>query len=138
MLNSRLPRGRPGFDFPQMHLRSSIVRVCRANYFMKFDITYTGRRSLKGRGHPVLNRRPFDLHSKALPLSYIPVQVAPWLLQNTKRLHFRIFFIFFRVSGCSPTSLYYLLSQWWFSGRILACHAGDRGSIPRQCIYDLA
>ena len=22
----------------------------------------------------------------------------------------------------------------WFSGRILACHAGDRGSIPRQCI----
>ena len=21
----------------------------------------------------------------------------------------------------------------WFSGRILACHAGDRGSIPRQC-----
>ena len=26
----------------------------------------------------------------------------------------------------------------WFSGRILACHAGDRGSIPRQCIYDRA
>ena len=23
--------------------------------------------------------------------------------------------------------------HWWFSGRILACHAGDRGSIPRQC-----
>ena len=22
--------------------------------------------------------------------------------------------------------------RWWFSGRILACHAGDRGSIPRQ------
>ena len=21
----------------------------------------------------------------------------------------------------------------WFSGRILPCHAGDRGSIPRQC-----
>ena len=25
----------------------------------------------------------------------------------------------------------------WFSGRILACHAGDRGSIPRSCIYNL-
>ena len=24
--------------------------------------------------------------------------------------------------------------RWWFSGRILACHAGDRGSIPRQRI----
>ena len=23
------------------------------------------------------------------------------------------------------------MSRWWFSGRILACHAGDRGSIPR-------
>ena len=23
----------------------------------------------------------------------------------------------------------------WFSGRILACHAGDRGSIPRQCTF---
>ena len=25
--------------------------------------------------------------------------------------------------------------HWWFSGRILACHAGDRGSIPRQCNF---
>ena len=23
--------------------------------------------------------------------------------------------------------------HWWFSGRILACHAGDLGSIPGQC-----
>ena len=23
-------------------------------------------------------------------------------------------------------------ARWWFSGRILACHAWDRGSIPRQ------
>ena len=23
--------------------------------------------------------------------------------------------------------------HWWFSGRILACHAGGRGSIPGQC-----
>ena len=107
--NSRLPRGRPGFDSPPMHLRSSIVRVCRANYFMKFDVTYTGRRSLKCRGHPDLNRRLFDLQSKALPLSYIPVQVAPWLLQNSKP-HISPFFFHFlsRVSGCSPTSLYYL------------------------------
>ena len=63
---------------------------------MKFDVTYTGRRSLNGMGHPGLNRRPFDLQSKALPLSYIPVQVAPWLLQNSKHPHFPIFFhIFF-------------------------------------------
>ena len=77
--NSRLPRGRPWFDSPPMHFRSSIVRVCRANYFRKFDVTYTGRQSLKGRGHPGFNRRPFDLQSNALPLSYIPVQVYPWL-----------------------------------------------------------
>ena len=24
--------------------------------------------------------------------------------------------------------------HWWFSGRILACHAGGPGSIPGQCI----
>ena len=87
-------RDRPGFDSPPMHLRSSIVRVCRANYFIKFDVTYTGRRSLKGRGHSGLNRRPFDLQLKALPLSYIPVQVASWLLQNSKHPHFPIFFHF--------------------------------------------
>ena len=27
------------------------------------------------------------------------------------------------------------VKHWWFSGRILACHAGDRGSIPRQCTF---
>ena len=83
------------FDSPQKHLRSSIVRVCRANILMKFDVTYTGRRSLKGRGHSGLNRRPFDLQLKALPLSYIPVQVALWLLQNSKHPHFPVFFHFF-------------------------------------------
>ena len=25
-----------------------------------------------------------------------------------------------------------IFKHWWFSGRILACLAGDRGSIPRQ------
>ena len=25
--------------------------------------------------------------------------------------------------------------HWWFSGRILACHAGGPGSIPGQCIF---
>ena len=59
---------------------------------MKFDVTYTGRRSLKGRGHPGLNRLPFDLQSKGLLMSYIPVQVAPWLLQNSKHPHFPNFF----------------------------------------------
>ena len=62
---------------------------------MKFYVTYTGCRSLKGRGHLELNWRPFDLQSKALLLSYIPVQVAPWLLQNSKHPHFSIFFHFF-------------------------------------------
>ena len=27
--------------------------------------------------------------------------------------------------------------HWWFSGRILACHAGGPGSIPGQCIGGL-
>ena len=26
-----------------------------------------------------------------------------------------------------------LTKHWWFSGRILACHAGGPGSIPGQC-----
>ena len=25
--------------------------------------------------------------------------------------------------------------HWWFSGRMLACHAGGPGSIPGQCIF---
>ena len=27
--------------------------------------------------------------------------------------------------------------HWWFSGRILACHAGGPGSIPGQCSVPL-
>ena len=27
-----------------------------------------------------------------------------------------------------------IAGYWWFSGRILACHAGGPGSIPGQCI----
>ena len=82
-----------GVQFPTMHLRSSVVKVCHANYVMKVDVTFTGYRSLKGRGHLGLNRRPFDLKSKALPLSSIPVQIPPWLLQNTKHIS-PFFFIF--------------------------------------------
>ena len=26
-----------------------------------------------------------------------------------------------------------IAKHWWFSGRILACHAGGPGSIPGQC-----
>ena len=43
------------------------------------------------------------------------------------------------------SSLNYFLSifsnrelHWWFSGRILACHAGGPGSIPGQCIFLIA
>ena len=101
-----------GVQFPTMHLRSSVVKVCHANYVMKFEVTFTGCRSLKGRGHPGFNRRPCDLQSKALPLSSILVQVAPWLLQNSKHPNFTISFSFFSVSDCSPTSLDHLLSHW--------------------------
>ncbi len=27
------------------------------------------------------------------------------------------------------------VKHWWFSGRILACHAGGPGSIPGQCSF---
>ena len=27
------------------------------------------------------------------------------------------------------------MKHWWFSGRILACHAGGPGSIPGQCTF---
>ncbi len=27
------------------------------------------------------------------------------------------------------------IKHWWFSGRMLACHAGGPGSIPGQCIF---
>ena len=29
--------------------------------------------------------------------------------------------------------LFAFVEHWWFSGRILACHAGDPGPIPGQC-----
>ena len=59
---------------------------------MKFDVTFTGRRSLKGRKNPGLNWRSFDLQLKALPMSYIPIQVAAWLFQNLRQ---QLFFFFF-------------------------------------------
>ena len=93
--NSRLRRERPGFDSSPMHLRFSVVKVCRGNYFMKFDVTFTGCWSLKGGGHLCLNKRPFDLQSKALPLHFIFVQVAPWLLRNSRHQNLPIFFFFF-------------------------------------------
>ena len=31
----------------------------------------------------------------------------------------------------------YSTKHWWFSGRILACHAGGPGSIPGQCNFAL-
>ena len=37
----------------------------------------------------------------------------------------------FRVSYCNKITS----KHWWFSGRILACHAGGPGSIPGQCIF---
>ena len=36
----------------------------------------------KPRGHPGLNRRPLDLQSNALPLSYIPIVLAQEMLKN--------------------------------------------------------
>ena len=88
-----------------MHLRSSIVKVCCAKYFMIFDVTFTGRRFLKGRRHLLLNWRPFDLQSNALPLNYIPMQVAPWLLQNSKDSNFPIFSLFFVLVATLPQAL---------------------------------
>ena len=42
-----------------------------------------------------------------------------------RRSHFRY---------CCLISSKYSTRHWWFSGRILACHAGGPGSIPGQCI----
>ena len=30
---------------------------------------------------------------------------------------------------------HFVRKHWWFSGRILACHAGGPGSIPGQCNF---
>ena len=56
---------------------------------MKFAswINLTGTQSLESRkserGHPGLNRRPLDLQSNALPLSYIPSVFVPGPLENS-------------------------------------------------------
>ena len=54
-------------------------------------------------------------------------------------------FLFFLFVCFALSSLNYFLSifsnrelHWWFSGRILACHAGGPGSIPGQCIFLIA
>lgn len=42
----------------------------------------------------------------------------------------------FEQTNCSMSckcETWWTVRHCWFSGRILACHAGDRGSIPRQC-----
>src|SRR4029434_2714430 len=48
-----------------------------------------------------------------------PLATARWFLVVSR---FRPFF-----SVCD--------AHWWFSGRILACHAGGAGSIPGQCSW---
>ena len=42
----------------------------------------SSHRHSKPRGHPGLNRRPLDLQSNALPLSYIPIVLAQEMLKN--------------------------------------------------------
>ena len=100
-----------GFDSPPMHIKSSVVKVCCANYFIKFDVTFTGRQSLKCRGHLGLNRRPFDLQSKALRLRlYFPssCSMAPPNFKAPSFLHFffallaplqQALTIFYRIGG---------------------------------------
>ena len=34
---------------------------------------------------------------------------------------------------CDKSFMSHQKLHWWFSGRILACHAGGPGSIPGQC-----
>ena len=41
--------------------------------------------------------------------------------------------VFLDIDISTPNGRIDPLKHCWFSGRILACHAGDRGSIPRQC-----
>ena len=45
--------------------------------------------------------------------------------------YFKIIENLFIISKKSRT---FITKHWWFSGRILACHAGGPGSIPGQCI----
>ena len=52
------------------------------------------------------------------------------LTSNLKHFNFDLNYLDFNLimSSC-------LYKHWWFSGRMLACHAGGPGSIPGQCIY---
>ena len=102
-----------GFDSPPMHIKSSVVKVCCANYFIKFDVTFTGRQSLKCRGHPGLNRKPFDLQSKALPLRlYFPAScsMAPPNFKAPSFLHF--FLRYWLLSNKPWQSFIALVVQW--------------------------
>ena len=111
-----------------------------------------------GRAHPGLNQGPLELQSNALPLSYIPVflrsiepcknflyQIIYFTKKSTNSDHSKTWLFSILHNGFTTYHVYKLnqnviimgflclLKHWWFNGRILACHVGDRGSIPRQC-----
>ena len=57
----------------------------------------------------------------------------------TLRLFVHPFFFFFchyndKFNQKATIKISRSIWHWWFSGRILACHAGGPGSIPAQCI----
>ena len=107
-------------------ISSAIYETCPTRFRYLLVSFWLTRVVLSKRGHPGLNQRPLDLQSNALLLSYIPMplsNVHSWLLYcHLKRIIIIMLYLI----------LFYFIAL-WFSGRILACHAGDRGSIPRQC-----
>ena len=82
----------------------------------------------------------FVSYNKITGLCSISFKFHTYINRSQAFLLCFVLFVCFALS-----SLNYLLSifsnrelHWWFSGRILACHAGGPGSIPGQCIFLIA
>ena len=67
---------------------------------------------------------------------YIIQEISKWCLKMVFKTSFVRFFVSVSIlsqfGDDATTSSSW--EHWWFSGRILACHAGGPGSIPGQCI----
>jgi hypothetical protein len=110
-----------------------IERVLRMRTIHFFAIMNGKKRVLHCSTHaefisPCLERNPCSLPSTGSGKRYQRFEFQIWSEAKTLRL---VWTDEIRTSCCVARSH----KHWWFSGRMLACHAGDPGPIPGQCMF---
>ena len=62
------------------------------------------------------------------------MQLIGWKRTQQKKKKKKLQVVWLKKSPVTNPRMWWAWKHWWFSGRILACHAGGPGSIPGQCI----